>query len=315
VELPKNAYFQGKIVPYSEAKVGVLTHGLNYGTSAFGGVRGYWNQDEEQLFIFRPLDHYRRFLNSAKLLCMEFDHTPESLTQITIDLLRQDGYRRDIYLRPLAYKADEIIGVKLHDLHDEVSIVALPFDRYVSNDTNAHVTFSSWRRVDDNMIPARGKIGGAYANSAFIKTDAIRAGFDEALVLTQEGHVSEGSAENVFMVRDGSLITPPVTENILEGITRRTVLELARSELGVTVVERPIDRTEVYLCDEFFLSGTAAQITAVTRVDYRPIGNGEMGPITTRLRKLFDDVVRGRLANYRHWNTPVFALETASAHL
>jgi len=315
VELPKNAYFRGKIVPYSEAKVGVLTHGLNYGTSAFGGVRGYWNPDENQLFIFRPLDHYRRFLNSAKLLCMEFDHTPESLTQITIELLQRDDYRRDVYIRPLAYKADEIIGVKLHDLPDEVSIVALPFDRYVANDTNAHVTFSSWRRVDDNMIPARGKIGGAYANSAFIKTDAIRAGFDEALVLTREGHVSEGSAENVFMVRDGTLITPPVTENILEGITRRTIMELAQAELGVPVQERPIDRTEIYLCDELFLSGTAAQITAITRVDYRPIGHGEMGPITTRLRKLFDDVVRGRMPKYRHWNTPVFVLRSEPANL
>ena len=307
MDLPKHAYFQGKIVPYAEAKVGVLTHALNYGTAAFGGVRSYWNSDEEELFLFRPLDHYKRFLNSAKLLCMQFDQTPESLTQITIDLLKTEDYRCDVYIRPLAYKADEIIGVRLHNLQDEFSIVAVPFERYVANDTNAHVTFSSWRRVDDNMIPARGKISGAYANSAFIKTDAIRAGFDEALVLTQEGHVSEGSAENVFMVRDGVLVTPPITENILEGITRKTVLELAREELGVPVVERQIDRTEVYLCDEFFLSGTAAQITAVTRVDYRPIGNGEMGPVTRKLRELFNDVVRGRVAKYRHWNVPVYA--------
>ena len=312
MDLPINAYFNGKIVPYTEARVGVLTHALNYGTAAFAGIRAYWNDDEQQLFIFRPIDHYRRFLNSGKLLCMEFDHSPDSLTQVTLELLRKDGHHCDVYIRPLAYKADEIIGVKLHDLHDEVTIVAIPFERYVANDTDAHVTVSSWRRVDDNVIPARGKISGAYANSAFIKTDALRSGFDEALVLTQEGHISEGSAMNVFMVRDGILITPPTTENILEGITRRTVMELASQELGLTIVERPIDRTEVYLCDEIFLTGTAAQVTAVTRVDHRPVGTGVMGPITTSLRQIFDDVVRARLPKYRHWNTPVFVEETES---
>lgn len=306
MNIPIHAYFQGKIVPYAQAKVGVLTHALNYGTAAFGGIRAYWNDTEEQLYIFRPLDHFRRFLNSARLLRMEFEHTPESLAEITVDLLRQDGYRRDVYIRPLAYKADEIIGVKLHDLHDEISIVAIPFDRYVTNDTNAHVTVSSWRRVDDNAIPARGKISGAYANSAFIKTDAMMSGFDEALVLTQEGHVSEGSAMNIFMVRDGAVITPPVTENILEGITRRTAIELLKAEIRVPVIERPIDRTEVYLCDEFFMTGTAAQVTAVTKVDHRPIGTGMMGKITAQLRLTFDDVVRGRNPHYQHWIQPVY---------
>jgi len=307
MDLPKLAYFQGKIVPYAEAKVGVLTHALNYGTAAFGGVRSYWNDEEEQLYLFRPIDHYKRFLNSAKLLCMDLDHTPESLTQVSVELLCQEDYHCDVYLRPLAYKSDEIIGVRLHDLHDEISIVAIPFQRYVANDTSAHVTFSSWRRVDDNMIPARGKISGAYANSAFIKTDAVRAGFDEALVLTQEGHVSEGSAENIFMMRDNVLITPPVTENILEGITRRTIIELAQKELNLLVVERPIDRTEVYLCDEFFMTGTAAQVTAVTHVDHRPIGCGDMGPVTTELRRIFDLLVRGKLPAYSHWVLPVYS--------
>jgi len=306
MDLPIHAYFRGSIVPYSQAKIGVLTHALNYGTAVFAGLRAYWNTEEEQLFVFRPYDHFRRFLDSAKIMNMTFDLNPESLTRITLALLRTDGYRRDIYIRPLAYKSDELIGVKLHDLHDDISIVAIPFDRYVSNDTDAHVTVSSWRRVDDNAIPARGKIAGAYANSALVKTDALRSGFDEALVLNQDGHLSEGSAMNIFMIRDGIMITPPVTENILEGITRRTVMELAQKELGLTVVERPIDRTEVYLCEEFIMTGTAAQITAVTQVDYRKIGSGEMGPITTRLRELFTDLVRGRIPAYRAWNTPVY---------
>jgi len=304
--LPINAYFKGKIVPYSEAKIGILTHGLNYGTAVFAGIRAYWNADHQQLYIFRPYDHYQRFLNSARLLHMDLGETPQSLTKITIDLLRKDDYHQDIYIRPLAYKADEAIGVRLHDLHDEFAIVTLPFERYIKNDTSAHVTISSWRRVDDNMIPARGKISGAYVNSAFVKTDAVLAGYDEALVLTQDGHVSEGSAMNVFIVRDGVLITPPVTENILEGIIRRSVMELAQSELNLTVVERPIDRTEVYLCDELFLTGSAAQIVAVTHIDHRPIGNGVMGEITARLRVLFDDAIRARLPGYTKWNTAVY---------
>ena len=309
MNLPKYAYFKGKVVPYSEAKVGVLTHGLNYGTAVFGGMRGYWNADEEQLFVFRSPEHYRRLLQSAHIMFMELDHTPESLTQATLELLRAEGYRCDVYLRPLIFKSDELIGVKLHDLHDELSIVAVAFERYVANDTNAHVTVSSWRRVDDNMIPARGKVSGAYANSALIKTDAVQAGFDEALVLTQDGHVSEGSAMNVFMVRNGVLITPPITENILEGITRRTAIELAREELGIPVLERPIDRTEVYLCEELFMTGTAAQITAVTRVDHRVVGTGEMVPVAAQLRQLYADAVRGRFPKYRHWLTPVYVAE------
>jgi branched-chain amino acid aminotransferase len=306
VALPKKVYFKGQIVPYEDAKIGVMTHALNYGTAVFGGIRGYWNEEEEQLFIFRPRDHFKRFLHSCRIMVMELGLDPEALTDITIQLLREEGYRQDIYMRPLAYKSDEIIGVKLHGLTDELTMFAVPFDKYVSNDTNAHVTVSSWRRVDDNTIPARGKISGAYVNSALIKTDAVRAGFDEALVLNREGHVSEGSAMNVFMMRGGRLITPPVTENILEGITRSSIIALARNELGLEVVQRPIDRTEVFICDELFMTGTAAQITAVTRVDHRPVGDGKMGPITSELREVFSQVVRGRHPDYRHWNEPIY---------
>jgi branched-chain amino acid aminotransferase len=306
VNLPKYAYFQGQIVPYSEAKVGVLTHALNYGTAAFGGIRAYWNDTEQQLFIFRPRDHYQRLLNSARLLHMSFSHTPESLTQITLELLRAEAYRRDIYIRPLVYKADEAIGVKLHGLRDELTITAMPFDNYMRDETDVQVAISNWRRVDDNAIPARGKISGAYANSALAKTDAQLAGFDEALVLTQDGHLSEGSAMNVFLVRDGVLLTPPITENVLEGITRRTAIELARQEIGIEVMERVVDRTEVYLASEVFMTGTAAQIAAVTYVDHRPVGDGKMGPITARIRALFADAVRGKLPKYRHWTVGVY---------
>jgi len=305
VDLSKHAFFEGKIVPLSEAKISIATHGFLYGTAVFGGMRAYWNEEKKNLFVFRPYDHFRRLLHSARMMAMQTSFDEESLIQLTLDVLRTDDWQQDIYLRPTFYKADMGIGVKLHDLKDEFCMFVMAFDKYVKNDTNAHVTVSSWRRVDDNVIPARGKVAGAYANSALIKTDANRAGFDEALVLDNNGHISEGSAMNIFMLRDGILVTPPVTDNILEGITRRSVIELARKELGLTVMERSIDRTEVYICEEMFMTGTAAQITAVTKVDHRLVGNGVMGPITTKLRVMYEDILRGKNKTYEHWNVVV----------
>jgi branched-chain amino acid aminotransferase len=311
VTLPRFAFFQGKVVPYAEAKVGVMTHTFNYGTGAFGGMRAYWNEAEEQLFLFRPVDHFHRLLSSARLLCAEVDLSPEQMRDFTLELLRAEALREDCYIRPLIYKSDEIIGVRLHELHDELTIFAVPFDKYVDAAGGAHVTISGWRRNDDNAIPSRGKFTGAYINSAFIKTDAVRSGFDEALVLNADGHLAEGSAMNVFLVREGVLITPAVTENILEGITRRTVISLAREELGLAVVERAVDRTEVFVCEEMFMTGTAAEVTPIVRVDHRPVGNGRMGPISAELRRLYSDVVRGRVARYRNWNEPVYVGEPA----
>jgi branched-chain amino acid aminotransferase len=305
VNEPKFAFFEGKIVPFSEAKISVATHAFNYGTSVFGGMRGYWNDEKKKLYSFRPWDHFHRLLHSARLLCMEVSYDEESLLQIMFDLLHAEQWTQDIYLRPTFYKSDMGIGVRLHDLKDDLTMWSLPFQKYIKNDTNAHVTISSWRRIDDNVIPARGKISGAYVNSALIKTDAARSGFDEALVLDQNGHVSEGSAMNVFMVRDGVVVTPPVSENILEGITRRSVMELIRNEIGLPIAERPIDRTETTICDEFFMTGTAAQVVAVTRVDHRPVGKGTMGPVVSKIRELFEDVVRGRNEKYKHWVTEI----------
>jgi branched-chain amino acid aminotransferase len=303
--LPKFAFFEGRIVPYSEAKVGVMTHALNYGTGCFGGIRGYWNNDERQLYVFRPADHYKRFLNSAKLLCMNLGHDAAKLVDITLDVLRTEGYHEDVYIRPLAYAAEEGIGVRLHDVRSALTIFAIPFGSYMT-ETGAHVTFSSWRRVDDNAIPPRGKISGAYVNSAFVKTDAHFGGYDEALVLNQDGHISEGSAANFFMLRDGVICTPPNTDNSLEGITRRTTMILLKDELGMPVVERPIDRSEVYLADEAWFCGTGVQVASIVKVDHRPIGSGECGPVANKLRDVYFDVVRGRNPKYRDWCVPVY---------
>ena len=305
MDLPKHVFFEGKIVPFEEAKISVATHALHYGTGVFGGIRGYWNDEKKKLYVFRPYDHYRRLLNSGHMMNMHIPYDEESLIQLTLDLIRTEGWQTDIYIRPFIYKADLGIGVRLHDLKDELTIFSMPFKLYVKNDDNAHVTVSSWRRIDDNMIPARGKVSGAYANSALIKTDAVRAGFDEALVLNQNGHISEGSAMNIFMVRDDVVYTPPVTDNILEGITRRTVMELAKKELGLQLVERSIDRTELYICDELFMTGSAAQVVAITKVDHREVGKGKMGPVAGQIRELFDDVVRAKNPKYVHWNVEV----------
>lgn len=305
MDLSKHAFFEGKIVPLADAKVNIATHGFLYGTSVFSGMRAYWNEENKKLFVFRPYDHFRRLLHSAKIMSMQSPYDEEGLIDLTLNLLRTDNWQQDIYLRPTFYKADMGIGVRLHNLKDEFSMFVTAFDKYVANDTNAHVTISSWRRIDDNVIPARGKVAGAYANSALIKTDANRAGFDEALVLDNNGHISEGSAMNIFMLRDGVLVTPPVTDNILEGITRKSIIELARKELGLEVLERSIDRTEVFIAEEMFLTGTAAQVTAVTKIDHRPVGAGVMGPITMKLRTLYEDIVRGKHNKYLHWNVAV----------
>lgn len=303
----KYAFFEGQIVPIEQAKISVMTHALHYGTACFGGIRAYWNEQAEQLYIFRLEDHIKRFVTSAGLLMMQLPYSVEQLRDVVVELIRREGYRSDTYVRPLAYKADLRIGVLLHGMKDEVTIFATPFGRYVDKEEGASVCVSSWRRVDDNAIPARGKIAGAYVNSAFVKSEALLDGYDEAIVLNQNGHVGEGSAENLFMVRNGRLITPPIYANILEGITRRTIMELAAAELNIATEEREIDRTELYVCDELFFCGTGVQVAAITSVDHRPVGNGSMGPITTAIRDLYFDVVRGNVEKYRHWNTPVYS--------
>lgn len=304
---PSYAFFDGRIVPYSEAKVGVLTHALNYGTAAFAGLRAYWSESEQQLYLFRALDHFRRFLQSAKLLTLNVPFTAEELTQHTLELLRREGLRTDSYIRPLLFAADELVGVRLHDLRTSVSIVAMPFGAYIPRSDSVHACFSSWRRLDDNMIPARGKIAGAYVNSALAKSEAVRGGFDEALFLTADGHVSEASAANIFIVRDGVAYTPPVTDDVLEGITRRTLMGILRSDMGIEVEERRLDRTQVFLADEVFLCGSGVQMAAVTRVEHRVIGNGEIGPVTKELRRRFNALVRGEEAKYRSFLLPVYA--------
>jgi branched-chain amino acid aminotransferase len=305
----KELFMNGEFVPAAHGTISVRTHGFAYGTGCFEGIRGYWNESEQQVYLFRLREHFERLLRSCKILQISLPYTVDQLIDITIELVQRNGQQQDIYLRPVAYKSAQTIGVRLHGLQDDFLITSEPVGNYIDT-TGMHCGVSSWRRVDDNAIPARAKITGAYVNSALAKSEAMQNGFDEAIMLTQDGHVSEGSAENIFLVINGELVTPASSENILLGITRDTVMELARRELGRITRERQVDRTELYIADEMFMCGTGAQLAPVISVDHRPVGDGQIGPISSAIQQLYADVVRGRSPDYRaQWCTPVYARE------
>lgn len=299
-------FFDGGFTPYRDAKLGLLTHALHYGTGCFEGLRAYWNDEQRQLYVFRTADHYRRLIGNARMLHMRVPHTADELTTLTVELLTRNHFQTDVYIRPLCYKASEEIGIRFHNLRDGFMIVAVPFGAYVDTTGGLRCQVSSWRRIDDNVAPPRSKATGLYVNSALAKTEAVANGFDEAIMLTHDGHVSEGSAENIFLLRNGRFITPPASENILEGITRETLTALIRDELGLDVVERAVDRSELYVADEIILCGTGAEVSPVIEIDRRRIGSGAPGPLTKRLQDLYFGVCRGQVEKYRDWITPVY---------
>ncbi len=299
------AFLDGTFVPIAEARVSVMTHAFNYGTGVFEGVRAYWNAAHEQLYGLHLREHFERLHRSCKVMRIGLPYGVDELVGIALETLRRCGYREDAYLRPLAFKKSELIGVRLHDLEDAFTLFAVPFGTYIEVDRGISCGVSSWRRTDDNAIPARSKITGAYVNAALAKTEAQEAGFDEAIVLNADGSVSEGSAENLFMVREGILTTPPGTDNILEGIVRASVMRIAE-DLGIPLQVRSIDRTELYIAEEVFLCGTGAQISPVVSVDHRAVGDGQLGPFTKRIKDVYFRAVRGDDERYRAWVTPVY---------
>ena len=300
------AFFRGGIVPLSEAKVSVTTHALHYGTAVFEGIRGNWNEEQSKLYVFRMREHYERFLQGCRIMMLDIPYTADELCATTVDLLQSCGYAEDLYIRPLAYKSEErVANLKLHELESDFTLITVPFGSYIDTEGAIRCCTSSWRRIDDTVIPPRVKISGHYVNSILAKTEAVMAGFDEAIMLTQDGNVSEGSGENLFMVSNGVLHTPLVADNNLTGITRDSAIQLARNELGLEIVERSIRRSELYLADEVFLTGTAAHVTPVGYIDSRPVGDGEVGPITGRLRDMYLNVIRGKTPDYLHWCSEV----------
>jgi branched-chain amino acid aminotransferase len=299
------AYFDGRFVPMDEAKISIATHAFNYGTGCFEGIRGYWNSDREEIYLIKLQHHFRRLLNSCRLFRIDIAMTAEQLCDMAIELIRRNGYREDAYLRPVAYKASPVIKVGLLNLQDAFCCFTAPMGDYLPIDRGLSVTISGWRRNDDNSIPARAKATGGYINAALAVADAQQAGFDEAILLTQDGHVSEASSANLFMVMNGRLCTPAVADDILVGITRGAVIELA-AKLGFPVSERRIDRTELYVADEIFLCGTGVQISPVTKVDGRVIGEGKIGDLTKNIQDLYLSAVHGEAEDFADWLTPVY---------
>jgi branched-chain amino acid aminotransferase len=300
-------YAGGRFCRYDEARIGLLTHGLHYGTGCFEGVRGYWNADERELWLLHLHEHYARLTKSARILMMEMPHSVHELIDLTVEVCARNHFDHDVYIRPFMYKSAEEIGVRLAGVADAFAIVAIPYRAYYGGAVGLKACVSAWRRIDDTMAPARAKVTGTYINSALAKTEAQLGGFDEAILLSSDGHVAEGSADNIFLVRDGTLYTPDSSQNILEGVTRKSVMTLAKNDFGIPVVERAIDRSELYCADEIFVTGTAAGLMPVVSIDYRAIGDGEVGPMTRKLTSAYDSAVSGRNPKYRSWLTPTYA--------
>lgn len=300
-------YFNGEYLPLKEAHVGILTHALHYGTGVFEGIRAHWNEAQQELLVLRPMDHYERWVRNCGILRIAVPLTPAQLTQITVDLMRRNNLRTKVYIRPLAYKCAERVGV-LPDDRDAFAIVALPFGEYLHAENGVHAGVSSWRRVEDHAIPARGKICGAYVNSVLASDEARHSGYDEAILLNESGHVAEGATCNLFLVRGGKLITPPVYDNVLEGITRDCVMQLARREMALEVIERSIDASELLVADEAFFTGTAVGIAPIVRINHHPVREGLIGLVTRGIQQLYTNAVLGRLPSRRNWLTPVYQL-------
>jgi len=297
-------YFEGKMTPFNEATLSLRNPAFLYGTSLFEGIRGYWLPETQQISIFRMREHYQRLLNNSRLFYMTPELNLQDLCDITVELIQKNAMASDIYIRPTLYISGETIAPTL-SIASEFCVWTKPLGEYLPLDKGLNVCVSTWRRVPDNAIPARAKAGGAYMNTALAVTDARKMGFDDAIFLTDAGNVSEGSAMNLFLIKDGQLITPGKTEDILEGITRDSIITLAKNELGMPTVERTIDRTELYLADEAFFCGTGAQVAPITSIDNRPIGNGHPGSWTTKIQKLYFDTVKNKLPQYHHWCTLV----------
>jgi branched-chain amino acid aminotransferase len=297
-------YFEGNFVPMRDAKVSIMTHAFMYGTATFEGIRAYWNEDHGKLYGLKLREHVERLRQSCRIMLMENVPSVDELTGLIVETIRRNGFREDVYVRPSFYKSTKAIGVRLHHLENELYIIAVPFGNYIDTESGIRVMSSSWRRNADEALPARGKIVGGYVNMAFQKSEAELNGFDEAVVLTADGHVNEASAANLYIVRDGVAITPPVTDDILEGVTRKAMIELLTNE-KIPVEVRSVDRSELYIADEMFLCGTGVQISPVIEIDHRPVGSGEVGPIGRLVRERYFDAVRGKLPEYRHWLTEI----------
>ena len=298
-------FFRGGYIPLKDANVNIQTHALQYGTACIGGVRAYWNEEKKNLFLFRIEDHVTRLLRSTKTLMMKVPYSQKELIEISIQVLKKSNWKQNVYLRPMVYKSSDELTPVMHSIEDDFALYVIPLNDYMDVHKGLKACISSWQRISDHQIPARAKSSAGYLNSALAKSEAVINGYDEAIFLDIHNHVAEGSAENLFLVRDATLITPDVSSSILEGIVRKTVIQLAH-DLGIPVLERKVSRTELYSCDEAFFVGSGVQVAWIQSVDSREIGDGSQGPLTKKIQDRFFQIVQGNDENYAKWLTPIY---------
>jgi branched-chain amino acid aminotransferase len=300
-------YFNGQFVRYHDARVGLVAHALHHGTACFEGIRAYWNPRREQLFLLQAAAHYDRLHRSARVLHMTLRESTDELVDLTLEVLRRNELRENAYIRPLLFKSGEQITPGMDGIEESFAIYTTPYGKHADSTNGIRCMVSSWRRVSEQSVPLRAKITGVYINSALMKSEAVRHGYDEAISLTMDGHVCEGSVANLFLFKDGAFVTPPVSDDILEGVTRQLLIGLIRNELGIDVVERSIGRSELYTCRELLLCGTGAEVLPVVEVDQRQVGDGMVGPLSRRLMDSYLSAARGDAPAHLDWTLPVWS--------
>ena len=301
----KYAFFRNQIVPFEQATVGIMTHALNYGTGCFEGIRAYYNVDQEQMYILKLREHYERLIKSAKSLHMKLGLSLKEMMEVTVELVRKNDYKQDLYIRPLAYKSEEKVGLGLIGVEDDFAIYVAPFGNYLDTASGIKVLISKYRRISELSMPPGAKLTGTYFNSSLAKAEALSKGCVEAITLSHKGNVAEGSGENIFMVKKGKLITPRLSDDILPGITRAAVMLLAKKELGISTTEKSFKPAELFKADELFFCGTGAQVVPIGYVNKKKIGTGKMGPVTKQIQEIYFNAVKGELTKYKSWLTPV----------
>ena len=304
----KYVWLNGEIVPWEKATIHVFTHALHYGTGVFEGIRAYSVGDE--VLVFRLRDHLKRMAESAKIYTFELPYSEEELCDAVLRLIEKNDFHSSLYIRPIAFKGVGGINLDARATPTSVSIIAFPYEKYFDESKlGLDVCVSSWRRVGEPAVPAMAKACGHYINSVLARTEAAQAGFDEALFLDANGNVSEGTGENIFIVKDGLISTPTAASDILMGITRQTVINLIH-DFGMPLAERSIRRAELYTCDETFFTGTAAEVAPILSIDRRPVGNGKQGQVTIKLRDEYERIVTGTNEKYHEYLTSVYGNRT-----
>ncbi len=300
------SYIRKKICKTKDAVIPVQAKVVQYGLGCFTGIRGNWNAEKKNLYIFRLQDHHKRLSEAAKILGMQFKLTASQFEKTILDLVKKNKPKENIYIRPTLYAASTALTPRFDSGEDDLAVYMIPLKEYFKTTDGLSVCVSSWRRVDDDVLSSKAKITGAYANSALAKTEAVQNGYDEAIFLNRDGKVCEASGANIFGIKDGVVYTPPLSANNLGGITRKTLIEILEVEMDLEVREEHIDRSMLYTFDEVFFCGTAAKVSWISEVDKRKIGNGKFGKITKQLQNLFDQISNCELPKYEHWCTPVY---------